>query len=107
MVITFLGEQTLGLAGEVIHLSHSLSNKRPSHLFTTIFGEEEFTTFHRRAFYFQSAIINTKSFPLLAKLFFSITSTVANLKFSKNFPFSLAYDSLYIFEDTFFSLDFL
>lgn len=61
-VLTFLGEQTPGLAGEITHLNHSFPNKRPSHVFTTVFSEEEFITFHRRSFYIQSAVINTMTY---------------------------------------------
>lgn len=62
MVLTFLGEQTPGLAVEIIHLNHIFPNKRPSHVFTTIFSEEEFITFHRRSFNIQSAAINTMTY---------------------------------------------
>ena len=45
MAIAFLGEQILGLAGDVIQLAHRLPNKRLSHLFTTIFSDQEFAPF--------------------------------------------------------------
>lgn len=103
IVITFLEKWILGMAGEIIFLAYKLPNKRSSHLCTTTFNDEKFTTSQGRPFYFQSAVINSNSFLFIAKIFFSAASIIAAPQFSKNFRLPFTYGGLYISQEFFLS----
>lgn len=87
IAISFSEKKILGLAKEVIYLTLKLPNKRLSHLCTTIFNDKEFTTSQERPFYFQSAVINIKSFLLLSKILFLCNfHTCCSSNFQRTYP---------------------